>query len=94
MIIHLTRQQIRQDVKCISVGSSSPIQTYDGIFKLFLTRETVNDPSNLLSPDTRCPEGVSGRPSGLRRKRLRASLRCHWGKGWAQVGEKGCVCQR
>ena len=42
--------------KCTSVGSWSPIQTFDWVLKLFLTNEARKDPSVPLSTDAMCPE--------------------------------------
>ena len=39
------------------MGSWSPIQASERIFKLFLAREAMKDPSGPLSTDTRWPEG-------------------------------------
>ena len=40
------------------MGSWSPIQTSERVFKLFFTREATKDPSAPLSTDTRWPEGL------------------------------------
>ena len=75
--------------KYTSVGSWSPIQTSDRVFKLSLTKEARKAPSVPLSTDARCPEGLFWQAICVGKGETQEKLEIPLGEGQGQ--EEMCL---